>query len=504
MSNRLRDTHQYANLRRRRQVTSSPRTTASGLLIGGEWVDGGEPLPVLDKYSGEPFAELRAARPEDVDRAVAVAAATADGPALPAWRRAEILEGAADRLGARADEVLSTYVAETGFTRADAAAELKRARETLRLAAGEALRLTGETVPVEASPGSEGRLAFTLRVPVGVVCAIAPFNAPLNTVAHKVAPALAAGNAVVLKPAAATPLCSVALCEALLDAGLPEGWLSLVVGSGATVGARLVADRRIRYFTFTGSTAVGLAIKQGSGIAKTHLELGSNSAVIVCADADVDAAAGLIVRAGYRKAGQVCTSVQRVLVDAAVAGDLAAALAERAGALVAGDPRAEDTDVGPLIAPGEAERAAGWVADAAAAGAEVLTGGARDRALLEPVVLDDVPLDARVMREEIFAPVVALRAVSGVEEALAIANDTEYGLQAGVFTRDVDTAFHLARRLRVGGVMVNDTSSYHADAMPYGGVKESGYGLEGPRYAVQDMTDPRIVVLNLSEPGRAA
>ena len=234
--------------------------------------------------------------------------------------------------------MIETYVAETGFTRADATAELRRAGETLRLSAGEALRLTGETVPVEASPGSENRLAFTLRVPVGVVCAIAPFNAPLNTVAHKVAPALAAGNAVVLKPAEATPLCSVALCSALLDAGLPPGWLQLVVGPGSTVGAQLVADRRIRYFTFTGSTAVGLAIKQGSGIAKTHLELGSNSATIVLADADLEACADLVVRAGYRKAGQVCTSVQRVLVEASAADALAAALAERVGGARRGRP----------------------------------------------------------------------------------------------------------------------------------------------------------------------
>jgi acyl-CoA reductase-like NAD-dependent aldehyde dehydrogenase len=470
---------------------------ASGLLIDGAWEDGGARTPVLDKFRLEPFAEVTRASAADVDRAVAAAARRAAGPPLPAWRRAEILETAAEKLAARAEDVVATYIAETGFTRADAETEVKRAGETLRLSAGEALRLTGETVPVEASPGSEGRIAFTLRVPVGVVCAIAPFNAPLNTVAHKVAPALAAGNAVVLKPAEATPLCSVALCSALLDAGLPPGWLQLVVGPGSDVGARLVADRRIRYYTFTGSTPVGLAIKQGSGIAKTHLELGSNSATIVLADADPAACADKIVRAGYRKAGQVCTSVQRVLVEAGAAGALADALAERVGALKAGDPRSDDTDVGPLISVADAERAASWIADARHKGARLLTGGDRDRSLLAPALLDAVAPDARVMREEIFAPVVALRAVRDLDEAIALANDTPYGLQAGVFTRDLDAAFHAARSLRVGGVMINDTSSYHADAMPYGGVKDSGYGLEGPRYAVQDMTEPRIVVLNL-------
>jgi acyl-CoA reductase-like NAD-dependent aldehyde dehydrogenase len=473
-------------------------TDPSGLLIDGVWEHGGEPLPVIDKYRLEPFAEIRRASPADVERAVTAAARCAAGPPLPPWRRAEILEAAAGLLSERSEHVIETYVAETGFTRADAAAELRRAVKTLRLSAGEALRLTGETVPVEASPGSEGRLAFTLRVPVGVVCAIAPFNAPLNTVAHKIAPALAAGNAVVLKPAEATPLCSVALCSALLDAGLPPGWLQLVVGPGSSVGAQLVADRRIRYYTFTGSTAVGLAIKQGSGIAKTHLELGSNSATIVCADADLGACADLVVRAGYRKAGQVCTSVQRVLVEASASDALAAVLAERVAALVAGDPRAEGTDVGPLISVAEAERAQRWVAEA---GGRVLAGGERDASLLAPALIEAAPLDSRVMREEIFAPVVALHAVRDLDEAVAVANDSPYGLQAGVFTRDLDKAFDAARRLQVGGVIVNDTSSYHADAMPYGGVKQSGYGVEGPRYAVQDMTDPRIVVLNLSPPG---
>lgn len=471
-------------------------TTPSGLLVAGEWVEDAEPLVVLDKYALQPVAELRQASPAHVERAVTAAAAAAASAPLPAWRRAEILERAAGILQSREEAVVAAYIAETGFTSTDATTELRRAAETLRLSAAEAVRLTGETVPVEATRGSEHRIAFTMRVPVGIVCAIAPFNAPLNTVAHKVGPALAAGNAVVLKPAQVTPLCSVFLCEALLEAGLPAGYLQLVAGPGAVVGELLVRDPRIRYFTFTGSTAVGLAIKQRSGIAKTHLELGSNSATIVCRDADLDRAADLIVRAGYRKAGQVCTSVQRVLVEGAVATGLEERLGERVAALSAGDPRREDTDVGPLISTESAERAERWVQQAVSAGARLVAGGERSGPLLAPTLLGDVPLDSRLMRDEIFAPVVALRSVTDVDEAITITNATAYGLQAGIFTRDLEVAFAAARRLQVGGVMVNDTSSYHADAMPYGGVKASGYGVEGPRYAVQDMTDPRIVVLN--------
>jgi acyl-CoA reductase-like NAD-dependent aldehyde dehydrogenase len=365
------------------------------------------------------------------------------------------------------------------------------------MSGGEALRIAGEEVPVAATPGSENRLAFTIRVPCGVVVAVAPFNAPLNTVAHKIGPALAAGNGVVLKPATPTPLSSMALAAVLLEAGLPPGYLNMVHGPGSTVGNALVTDPRVRFITFTGSTSVGKTIKQRSGIVKTQLELGANSASIVAADADLELVAKLIPLAGYRKAGQVCTSVQRVLVDAQVADDLADRLAPKVAALMPGDPRDPGTGVGPMIAPAEAERAAGWVAEATSGGGRVLAGGDRDGALLSPVLLVDPPARSRVMNAEIFAPVVALVPVNGVDEAISVINSGPYGLQAGVFTRSIETAFDAAKKLRVGGVMINDTSSYHADAMPYGGVKDSGYGLEGPKYAVQDMTDPRIIVLNL-------
>jgi acyl-CoA reductase-like NAD-dependent aldehyde dehydrogenase len=472
---------------------------ATGLLIDGEWRESAE-LTVTDKYTGEAVRTVAAADESDVDDAVIATARAAEKPLSPAVR-CRILEDAADILAANEPEIVENYVAETGFTPGDARGELARAVSIFRMSAQEALRIAGEEVPVGANAGSERRLAFTIRVPVGVIAAIAPFNAPLSTVAHKVAPALAAGNAVVLKPAEATPLSAIAIAEALRRADLPPGYLQLVCGPGRRVGARIVADRRIRFFTFTGSTAAGLSVKQNSGLARTHLELGANSASIVAADADLGLVVRSVARAGFRKAGQVCTSVQRLLVDRAVLPELSERLGERVGKLVAGDPRADGTDVGPLIAPTEAERAHSWVSDSVHSGAKLVCGGDRDGSVLEPTVLTGLPPEDRILTDEIFAPVVALVPVSDVSQGIEVINSGRYGLQAGVFTQDLDIAFDAARRIRAGGVMINDTSSYHADNMPYGGVKDSGHGVEGPKYAVADMTDPRIVVLNLRDPG---
>jgi len=473
-------------------------TEATGLLVDGAWRAPAATAAVSDKFTGETVRTVADATPGEVDAAVAGAARAARDP-LPPDERRRVLEDAAAVLTGHETEIVDGYVAETGFTPGDARGELARAAAIFRMSAQEAVRLAGEEVPVAANPGSENRLAFTIRVPVGVVGAIAPFNAPLSTVAHKVAPALAAGNAVVLKPAELTPLSAMAIAEALLRAGLPSGLLQLVCGTGEVAGDALVRDPRVRYFTFTGSTAVGLAVKQRSGLARTQLELGSNSASIVAADADLDLVARTVARAGFRKAGQVCTSVQRLLVDRRVAPALTERLEAAVGKLTAGDPRAAGTDVGPLIARAEAERAHGWIREAVSLGASLVRGGDRDGAVLAPTVLGGLPAASRIMTDEIFAPMVAVVPVAGVDEAVRIVNEGAYGLQAGVFTQDVDTAFAAARRLRVGGVMINDTSSYHADNMPYGGVKDSGHGVEGPRYAAYDMTDPRIIVLNLKE-----
>lgn len=473
--------------------------TQSGLFIDGAWLSEGELHDVFDKYSYEPVAEVRHASPVHVDAAIGSAEKAMVSNSLPVRKRFEILSRVAELLESRSEDIIDAYVSETGFTLADAKTELRRACDTLRLSGEEALRLAGEIVPVNSTYGSEGRFGFTLLAPIGVVCAIAPFNAPLNTVVHKVAPAIAAGNAVVLKPAAITPLCSILLCQAFCDAGLPPGYLNLVVGSGDTVGRQLVEDTRIRYFTFTGSTSVGLFVKQHSGIAKTHLELGSNSATIVCSDANLEVAADLIIRGGYRKAGQVCTSVQRLLLERPIAKEIEGLLLEKVMKLVVGDPRLPETDVGPMISKAAAQRARRYVEETISVGARCLWGGTNSEAIFQPTLIVDAPKTSRIMRDEVFAPVIACKEVSDIKAAVNLANDTEYGLQTGIFTRDIETAFWAARNLQVGGVMVNDTSSYHADLMPYGGVKDSGYGTEGPRYAVRDMSINRIVVLNLHQ-----
>ena len=474
----------------------STATGLSGLFVDGEWRSAAGRVSVLDKYSGDVVAEIAEATPETVQDAIAGAYRAADRP-LAAGERAAVLDRVAALLESRADRLVEDYVAETGFTVTDARNELRRAVSIYRLCAQEAIRIAGEQVPVDATPGSEQRLAFTIRVPVGVVVAIAPFNAPLSTVAHKIGPAIAAGNAVVLKPAEKTPLSAVHVVAAFADAGLPPGLLQLVCASGSRIGPALLNDDRVRFYTFTGSTAVGRAVAAGAGLARTHLELGANSVCVVAADARLDDVVRSVATAGFRKAGQVCTSVQRIFVARPRYDDLTTALAARVADLTAGDPRADGTDLGPLIAESESARAADWVRRS---GARLRVGGERRGSLLTPTLLVDPDADSEVLTREIFAPVVSVMPVRDVDDAIERVNAGRYGLQTGVFTQDLDVAFHAARSLRVGGVMVNDTSSYHADAMPYGGVKDSGHGVEGPRYAVEDMTDPRVVVFNLRAP----
>ncbi|MEU5888968.1 aldehyde dehydrogenase family protein [Streptomyces sp. NPDC047461] len=465
----------------------------TGLLVDGTWARGSGRLPVADKYTGEVLAELHVPGPDQVDAAVASAARAADG--LPPARRAAILRLAARLLDERRAAILAQYVAETGFTPADAVTEFDRTLLILELCAQEAERLTGEMVPVQAAAGHDDSLCFTLRVPVGVVAAITPFNAPLSTVAHKVAPALAAGNAVVLKPAEQTPLCAIALVRALLEVGLPERLVQLLPGPGETVGDQLVRHPDVRYITFTGSTAVGRHIRAVSGLARTHLELGSNSPTLLWRDADLDHALPLVVRAGYRKAGQVCTSVQRLLAHATIADEVTDRLAALVGDLAYGDPRAPGIQVGPLISSEAAGRAEALTADAVGRGGRLVTGGGREGPMMAPALLSGLPDSARLASEEAFAPLLAIASVGSLDEAVRLANATRYGLQAGVFCQDLDIALTFARRLEMGGVIINDTSSTHPDPMPYGGVKDSGQGVEGPAFAVRDMTESRTVLV---------
>ncbi|WP_459615051.1 aldehyde dehydrogenase family protein [Bordetella sp. 2513F-2] len=468
----------------------------TGTLIDGQWHSAATRFPVHDKYSGEVIAEVAQADGEQVAAAVRVARAAADSGAPAPHDRAMVLRRAAQLLDTHRQRLVDVMVAEAGFTLGDASGEVDRAKVTLDLSAEEGLRLTGEMVPFAASPGAHQRLGFTQRFPVGVVCAITPFNSPLNTVLHKVAPAYAGGNAVVLKPSALTPLTGALLGEILLEAGMPPGFLAIVQGDGDAVGSALLAEPGIDFYTFTGSTRVGRIIQQAAGLRRTQMELGSIASTIVCADADLDRAVPRIANAALRKAGQVCTSVQRLYVERAIAAELAERLVAYARTLKAGDPRDPDTRVGPLISEAAAIRAEQWLRQAQAAGATVLCGGQRRGSVVEPAILADVPEDTQVWCQEAFAPLLAIRPYDDFEAALDSANSTPYGLSAGVFTRNIERAMLAARRLRFGTVQINETSSARSDVMPFGGVKDSGFGKEGPAYAIREMTEERLLVFN--------
>ena len=468
----------------------------TGLLIGGRWRSGGTPTQIVDRYSGEPVAVVESATVRHVDSALALAAKVTAHRPPPQYDRAEVLRRAGAILMADRENVLRDYVAETGFTVGDAEAELARACETLRQCANECLRLSGDCGPIRPQPGSGDWLEFSLRVPVGIVVAILPFNAPLDTLVSSVGPALAAGNAVVIKPAEATPLSAIRVCAALLAAGLPEPYLSLLPGPGKVIGQRLVSDRRVGFVAFTGSSKVGAQIKQSSGVAKTRLELGANSATIVCSDADIEGAAAAIVPSGYRKAGQVCTSVQRVLADAAIFDGLSHALGEQVRKLIAGDPRLPSTSLGPMISDAEAARACDWVQDAIRGGGHVLAGGDREAGLMDATLVADPPDQSRIMRQEIFAPIIAIRRVRDPDEAIGIINASRYGMHAGVFTRDIGIAFAAAHRLNVGSVIVNYSAGTGRDLPADSGAGSGRFRPGASAATIAEMTDTRLVVLS--------
>ncbi|MBS1888659.1 MAG: aldehyde dehydrogenase family protein [Actinobacteria bacterium] len=486
----------------------SDTTTAAeirpGLYIDGEWStgSGAGTEEVRSPWDGELLATVPIASAAEVDRAVAAAARAAREP-LPPYRRFEVLSGAAAIIEARAEEFARTIVAESGKPLRDARGEVTRAVQTLRLCGEEAKRLVGETVPFDATPGAESKVGFTLAVPTGPVCAITPFNAPLNQINHKVPTAIAAGCPAVLKPAEATPLSAIALVEALVEAGLPAGYLHLVLGPGETVGEQLLQDERFAAYSFTGSVAVGRHIRRTVGLRKTLLELGNSAANVVHVDADLPRAATAIARSAFAFSGQLCISAQRAIVHADVAAEFVGLLAERVGELRVGDPALEDTDVGPMIDDGAAARAEEAVARAVREGATLVAGGGRDGRLFQPTVLTGVGPEMGIACEEAFAPVLAVMTYSTLEEAVEIANATRYGLQAAVFTETIDVAFHLAARIVVGGVMVNEGSQFRIDQMPFGGVKDSGVGREGVRYAIEEFTDQRLVAFDLRRPAGA-
>jgi len=477
------------------QLPFQPRLECR-LLLDGQWVDGeGDPLPVLDKYRLTPVTVVRPAGPEQVAHMAGAAHDAFRKGAPGPYERGAILDRTALLVEERARDFVRAMQAEAGFTHSDASGEVRRCIQTLKLAAEEARRLTGEMVPLEGAPGQAGRLAFTLRVPLGVVAAITPFNSPLNTVTHKIAPAFAAGNAVILKPATSTPITACMLAEAMIDAGMPRGFLSVLHGGGRVAQA-LIADPRVRFVAFTGSTEVGRSIQNAAGLRRTQMELGSIAFTILCDDANLDNALPKVINAGYRKAGQVCTSVQILLVHQSIIGTVTERLAAMVRALKYGDPLDEKTVVGPLISEAEAKRVEAWIEEAVARGAILLAGGPRHGAVVPPTLLGNIDSGMKVGCSEIFGPVVCLAPFATVAEAIDRVNATPYGLATGIFTNRLQDALLAARRLEVGGVHVNETSSSRVDMMPYGGSKDSGFGREGPRYAIHEMTEERIVSIS--------
>jgi acyl-CoA reductase-like NAD-dependent aldehyde dehydrogenase len=467
--------------------------TERKLLIDGDWVETGEWIEVRSPYSGDVVGRVAKGGAAEARRAVDAAARALEQP-LPAHKRAEILVKVAGLIGRRHEEVARTISDEAGKPIKAARVEASRAMSTYTFAAVEARKLVGEMIPMESAQAGEGKLGFTLRKPIGVVGAISPFNFPCNLVAHKLAPALAAGCPVVLKPASQTPLSALLLAELELEAGLPDGWLNVLVGPAAQIGDVLVEDERVRLITFTGSSGVGWGIRERAPRKRVNLELGNSTPVIVAADADVELTATKLAANAFAFAGQSCISVQRIYVERAAYDAFVQAFVPKVEALKVGDPSDDETDVGPVIDEGARTRILDWIEEAKSSGAKLLAGGV-EGGLIRPTALAEVADDQKVSCEEVFGPVVIVNAVDSIGEAIERANGTKFGLQAGVFTTSIDTALRAADGLEFGGVTVNEAPTFRSDQMPYGGVKDSGNTREGPAYAVREMTEDRLVVI---------
>jgi len=468
------------------------------LFINGSWVDTGQYMDVTNPYDGSLVQQISTAGEDDV----ALALKSADEAkkimgALTAKERGDILDKAGKLLEERADEFAQTIMKEAGKGINFAKGEVTRSVENFKFCADEARRISGELIPYDAAATGKGCFGYYKRYPIGVVGAITPFNFPLNLVVHKVGPAIAAGCPVVLKPASTTPLTSVLLVEILLEAGLPKEGINLLVGSGRTVGNAMVESDILNMLTFTGSPEVGLQIKSKAGIKKVTLELGSNSPAIIHEDADITAAYPKCVVGAFANSGQVCISIQRIYVHESRYDEFRDMYVEAVKASGFGDQSDENVLVGPMIEESEAARVEGWINEAVAQGATVACGGRRKGTLLEPTVLENVNESMTVVSDEVFAPVVCLMKYSTLEEAIERANDSKYGLQAGIFTNDIKTAFKAIDGLETGGVMVNEMPTFRVDQMPYGGLKLSGTGREGPKFAVEEMTELKTVMINL-------
>ena len=467
------------------------------MYIAGAWTDGQSTMDVRNPFDGSVVDTVPRGTAEDVDRALESAARGARVMAqLTGYERYEILHRVADLIVANADGLANSLTHEQGKILAEARIEVERASEIFYLSGEEAKRLGGEVVPLEGGPGVKGKLGFTLRVPCGVVAAVTPFNFPLHLVSHKVGPALAGGNAVVVKPASDTPLSALRLVELLLEAGVPAEAVHCVTGSGAEIGDALVSDPRVRKVSFTGSRDIGERICQQAGIKKVTMELGSNAPVIVMPDADMEKVRTVIPQTAFANAGQVCISTQRVIAPAPIYDELIDVLVPAVAEFATGDPLDPTTKVGPMIREADAVRVGEWIDEAVAGGAELLAGGDRSGQLFEPTLLGNVSPDMRVSCDELFGPAMGVTRVQSADEAIQLANDSIYGLSAAIFTQDIDVALRFAREVDSGNVHINWGSQWRTDLMPYGGLKDSGMGKEGPRYAVEEMTEHKLVVIH--------
>jgi len=468
------------------------------MLIGEKWVDTKEKINVTNPYDGSLIDTVPSGTDRHVNEAVTCAVKGFEmNRRMPVHKRISILQGVAARLQERTEEFARTIATEGSKTIREARKEARRAVQTITISAEEARRILGETLPFDSMPGSENRLGYYFRFPIGVIAAITPFNDPLNLVAHKIGPAIASGNSVVLKPATVTPLSALKLAEIFIEAGLPWNILNVVTGYGDRIGDALVTDDRVRMITFTGGTEAGLEITKKAGLKKIGMELGSNCPVIVMDDADLDKAVELSVSGAFWAVGQNCIGVQRLYIQESIRDEFQKRFVRLTKKYKTGYQLDEDTDMGPMITEKEAERVEAWVKEAVNGGAKLLTGGTRKGTLFQPTVLADVPPGSKLDCEEVFGPVVCLYSIRTLDEAIEKANNVKYGLHAAIFTRSIDHAFKAIQGLEFGGVIVNDSTDYRIDLMPFGGIKMSGLGREGVKFAIQEMTEPKVVCFNL-------
>ncbi|MEE9441446.1 MAG: aldehyde dehydrogenase family protein [candidate division Zixibacteria bacterium] len=468
------------------------------MLLNGEWVDRDKKIDVIDPFDNSIINTVPAGTADDVETALKSAVAGFEiTKRMTVYERAEILFKTASIISERLDDFAETIAREGSKTIREARKEASRCVNTITCSAEEAKRILGETIPFDSFPGGENRKGYYYRFPIGVILAITPFNDPLNLVAHKIGPAIAAGNSVIIKPATVTPLSAIKLVEAMLEAGLPPQAIQVVTGYGSEIGDALVSDERVRMISFTGGVEAGKQIASKAGIKKIGMELGSNSPVIVWKDADIDLAVESCVSGAFWAAGQNCIGVQRILIHDDIYDEFKEKFVAQTNKYIIGDKMKEETDMGPMITEAEAVRVEKWVNEAVEKGATLLTGGKRKGALYEPTVLENLPDDITIHCEEVFGPTVNFYRVNDLDKAIAEANSLPYGLLAAIFTSNIDIAFKASYELDCGGVMINDSTDYRLDSMPFGGVKYSGLGREGLKFSLQEMTEPKVVCFNL-------